>query len=642
MAKNKEKLTVLCTTLLVVGVIVFGLNYLLKNNSDGVEVKYNKIILLGIDGMEPKLIKQLISKGKLPHFEEIAQKGWMSELATTYPPQSPVAWASINTGMNPGKHGLFDFIRKREHSYVPELSLAKETDKLFGTEFESFVREKSFWSYTSDANVPTWVLKWPMAFPPEKIKGNMLSGLGVPDIRGFLSGYTFYTENTLTQKDRKSGKVVHVFRNKNEISSEIKGPFYKKGGKIVVASIPFTILVKDDGVTVEIEGGAFDLKVGEWSDWQQVSFKISTFKKASGVFKMYLKNLDPFEMYTTTIQVDPSQPLFPISYPEDFAKELAEEIGVFYTLGMPEETDARKDDKIDDATLKEQIDQVESERDKIFWNQFGEFKKNDKGVFAFVYDSSDRMQHMFWKQESLDSEDFTVHPYLEEYWMKKDDFLGKLLPDVGDDTLLIIFSDHGFSSFEKAFSVNDWLLENGYLSLNQEILNDEGALFKYVDWDNTKAFSLGFNSIYFNREGREKAGVVPKKEEEALAKEVISKLEEYKDTDTGKEVIHKVYHNSEVYSGEYAQNGPDLIIGYNPGYRTAWQTAVGGFTREVLVENKEAWKGDHLIDPKFVPGMIITNKKLNKENPSVMDIAPTILENFGITPPHNMDGKSLL
>jgi predicted AlkP superfamily phosphohydrolase/phosphomutase len=343
-------------------------------------------------------------------------------------------------------------------------------------------------------------------------------------------------------------------------------------------------------------------------------------------------------MYITTIQIDPENPVTAISFPHKYSGDLAKDIGLYYTLGMPEETDPFIDGKISEKMFLEQVNQIEEERDKMFWKEFENFEKIDRGIYAFVYDSSDRLQHVFWEQKILEEDPIKINKVVEEYWIKKDKFIGEVLKKLDKNTLLLIVSDHGFTSFERAVSLNTWLVNNGFMVLTKEIGNEEGALFKYVDWDKTKAYALGFNSIYVNLKGREPKGIVEDKEK--VIQEIISKLEGLKDG--GKKVVNKAYKTSELHSGEYVNNGPDIIVGYNPGYRTSWQTAVGGFTKEVLADNEKIWDGDHLVDPKFVPGILFSNAKFNVESASQMDVAPTILDAIGIEVPEAIDGKSLL
>jgi len=312
---------------------------------------------------------------------------------------------------------------------------------------------------------------------------------------------------------------------------------------------------------------------------------------------------------------------------------------------MPEETDGFIEDILSEKAFLEQINEIENERDKMFWKEFEKFKTIKKGVYAFVYDSSDRVQHVFWDEKILEENDgqLSVNNAVIAYFTLKDKLVGKILQQIDDETLLIIVSDHGFTSFERSVSINTWLVKNGFMTLTKELSefneNEDGALFQYVDWSKTKAYSLGFNSLYINVRGREAKGIV--EDREKVVREIVAKLENLPDEKTGKKAINKAYRREEVYSGDLLGDAPDIIIGFNPGYRMSWQTAIGGFTKEVLIDNTKKWDGDHLVDPKFVPGVLFSNVKVDRGSASQMDIAPTVLDALGISIPEKMDGGSL-
>jgi len=241
------------------------------------------------------------------------------------------------------------------------------------------------------------------------------------------------------------------------------------------------------------------------------------------------------------------------------------------------------------------------------------------------------------------SDEIVMNEVLTGYYMRKDELLGKIMKEVGNDTMVLIFSDHGFSSFERAVNINTWLSQNGFMKLNTVIKQGvEDSLFEYVIWDETKAYSVGFSSIYINLEGREKHGTVSIDDKEAVENEIIEKLENLTDPKTGRKVINKVYRRGDIYSGDSLENAPDLIIGFNPGYRMEWQSAIGGFTRNAILDNTKKWQGDHLIDPTFVPGVLFSNKQINQDSASLVDIAPTVLNFLNISMPEQIDGKPLL
>lgn len=598
------------------------------------EQAQKKALIIGIDGADPRALERLMNEGKLPNFAKLRDAGTFKQLQTSMPPHSPVAWTTIATGSNPGKHNIFDFINRDPATYLPSLAMSKATTTHLGaTAYESIVTADPFWRTSSRQKIPTSVLRWPVTFPPEKIEGHLLSGLGVPDVRGLLSGYTYYTSEEV-ENSKGPEKNIKVTLNGDAIQTEIYGPRKRQGDKLTDIKAPLQITIKGEKAMLALQGKTYEVPEGGWSQWMQIKFKIGFMNNAYGIAKAYLISTQPFKMYLTAVQIDPENPLHHISHPNEYSAELARQIGLYYTLGIAEDTGALNDKKIDDKAFLEQIWQLEEEREKMFWAEFERFKKKG-GVFAFVFDSSDRLQHMFWEENAF-NKTLKIHPEIEKYYVKKDAFLGKVLEQIGDAPLIIV-SDHGFSSFQRAVSINRWLVDNGFMTLKQEP-EDDGGLFKYVDWSKTKAYALGFNSIYLNVKDREKYGIVEDKEE--IENELIEKLANL--TDEGRKVIYKLYTSRDLYSGNQTPEGPDIIIGYNPGYRTSWQTAIGGLTKETIFDNDKHWKADHLIDSSFVPGILFTNFKITKEKPEQKDIAPTVLKLIDAPVPQNMDGESLI
>ncbi len=618
---------------------------LFKNNNLMNKNQFKKILVIGIDGMDPKLVNTMMGEGKLPNFKRLAEQGSQMELQTVVPPQSPIAWTTIATGVNAGKHNIFDFIRRNRTTYMPELGLFKSKNVLNTTRYTSIVKASPFWKQLNKYGIQSTVIHWPVTFPVDSFKGKILSGLGTPDIKGFLSGYTLYTEkNAKSSKD--SNKIEHVkFSGQGVGETTLYGPRSSQGSEIIDIKVPLQIK-KIDEQTIRLRSGnnEQELKVNEWTKWTETEFVINFFTKRSGIWKAYLESIKPFKMFVTTMQINPKNPIVDISYPHNYANEIAEKIGFYYTLGMAEETDGLIDGALSESGFSKQITEIEHERDQIFWQEFNNFQSKETGVLAFVYDSSDRLQHTHWIDKNL-SENYTekieYDKKIEDYYIKKDELLKKVLDKIDNKTAVIVLSDHGFTSFERGFNVNTWLSNNKYLSLTRNITNDDdGALFKYVDWKKTKAYAVGFNSIYINQKGREKEGIVENKKE--LIEEIIKKLEGIIDSKTGKRVIYKVYKADDVWEGESLENAPDMILGYYPGYRADWKTAVGGFTTEEITDNNTLWTGDHMVDKKFVPGILFTNFKIKQKKADQVDIVPTVYDLLNIRSTGKLDGKSLI
>ena len=168
--------------------------------------------------------------------------------------------------------------------------------------------------------------------------------------------------------------------------------------------------------------------------------------------------------------------------------------------------------------------------------------------------------------------------------------------------------------------------------------------FRGIDWERTKAFSVGLGGIFLNIEGRERDGIIPPSEANAMADELAEKLTGLVDPDMNAVCIQKCYASYKIYQGPYAEDAPDLIVGYSAGWRASWDGVRGIADQTIFDNNEKAWSGDHCIDPELVPGVLISNRKLGagERQSNIADMAPTMLELFGIPSPKYMDGDSLL
>lgn len=614
--------------------------------------RFKKVIALGIDGLDPKIVTELMNSDQLPNFSKVYAEGSFLSLATTNPPQSPVAWSSIATGANPGVHGLFDFIIRRPKQYLPDLSMvAANTRNILGLKESMFLPVRKgtpFWKVTSEKGIPTDVIRWPVTFPPEEVSGHMLSGMGVVDLKGNLGRYALYTTGRVAAYDEGEGNVIRVVAEGEKIETVIRGPMVSKVISKKEAEVPLTIELKPthSSVLLNVDGVTAEVKEGMWSKWLRIKFNVGMFKEVAGICHFYLIRLSPdVELYLSPIEVDPKDPCFIISYPEGYSDELAEEIGEYHTLGMPEDTKGVTENRFDEQAFLDMCDGIMMEREKMLTYELNHFHE---GLLAFVFDTTDRIQHIFWR--STDPQHPLYDPAFAEkycdvikgYYRRMDRILGQVLDHVDKDTALMVFSDHGFTSFRCAVHVNRWLVQNGFMKLEPGH-KEGGALFEHVDWENTRAYSVGFGSIYLNLKGREGRGIVSPGDEARRLKEGIrDRLLQIWDPKTGERILREVYFGEEIYRGPYAENAPDLVVGFRPGYRASWQTAIGETPpQEVLEDNLKKWSGDHLVDPYYVPGILLTNFRVQDPHPHLIDIAPTILKCFDISKPGEMEGNAL-
>ncbi|MBI5663983.1 MAG: alkaline phosphatase family protein [Nitrospirae bacterium] len=625
-----------------------------ENSVNTGKPKYKRVILIGMDGLDPKLVSSLMAQGHLPNFERLSNSGGFWPMATSNPAQSPVAWASLATGNNPGHHGIFDFLGRRVSDYMPELAILRMNPKnVFGKREAMFLpvmHGNAFWDYTSDNNIPSVILKWPMTFQPKQNRAKLYAGLGVPDIKGGLGRYAFYTTKDISKNEEGSEKVIKVKASGNSIKTFISGPNVAKLTTREAAKTDINIDISAQSkIEINVDGKKVIVNKGQWSEWVEVKFKLGLMKTATGIVKFYLNDVSPeFELYMTPVQINPKDPAFVISSPDEYIKELADQVGHFYTLGMPEDTKAVEEGRTDEEAFITMCDEIVEEQEKMLWYELNKFKE---GLLASAFFSSDRIQHIFWVTKD------PSHPLynkayaekyghvIDDYYRKMDRILGEVMKHVDDSTALMVFSDHGFSSFRRTVHINTWLVQNGFMTLTKKITKDDkdgGGLFQFVDWKKTQAYALGFGSIYLNIKGREKNGIVEAgAAADSISNAIVEKLSKLTDPKDGQRAIRDVYKSKDIYSGSQAVNSPDLIVGFEDGFRASWQTAIGGAPVEIMEDNLKKWSGDHIIDPSVVPGILLTNFAVNSKEPSLMDIAPTVLSCFGMTAA-GMDGKTLI
>ncbi len=607
---------------------------------------FKKVIVLGIDGLDPNTCRRLMAAGRLPNLSALAAGGTFSPLGTVNPPQSPVAWSTIATGANPGVHGVYDFIIRDPKTYLPDLSMIRLKASRFGFgggQYVPPVKATPFWERAAEAGAKATVVRWPVTFPAQGAGVRMLSGLGTPDVRGTLGHYSFYVDQPQPPGEESRGRVVEVTFENGRAESSVQGPMTSSFGRRSSAEVKLTLQRRDDRLVVKAGPQEIALQEGRWSDWLGFDFDIGLRGEVKGIGRFYLTSLNPLGLYLTPIQIAPSKPCFPFSQPEDYAAELARVIGGPYaTLGMPEETKALSEEKIPDEAFLEMCRGITIEREKMFDYELGRLKE---GLLAFVFDTSDRIQHMFWRLVDKDhplydaAQAQRLGPVIDEHYVWMDRVVGRAVEAGDDKTALLICSDHGFASYTRSVHLNAWLAQNGFLRLQDHDPADPGELFKYVDWPRTEAYALGFGSIYLNLEGREKEGrVKPGPEAEKKAQKIAAGLKALKDPPTNRPVVHRVFSKAEIYSGPLTDQAPELVVGYNAPFRVSWTTAIGGTPAEVFKDNLQKWSGDHCIAAALVPGSLFSNLKLKVTPgpPHQSRLAATSLKLLGLEPAAEM------
>jgi predicted AlkP superfamily phosphohydrolase/phosphomutase len=621
-----------------------------------------KVLVLGFDGLDPRLLDRWLKEGKMPAFARLISAGDFRPLRTSIPPQSPVAWSNFNTGTDPGGHGIFDFMHRDPLTYIPTFSAslsteAKKTLKignlvlpLSGGEVKNLMQGRTFWQILEENEIPATIFKIPSNYPPVPTKQRTISGMGTPDLKGSYGISCFYTTDPGIPKGELSGgRVYEVFVIGNRIEAKLPGPTNTFKKDRPEALIDFRVFIDPNQAVAKIvlPDQEFILKEKEWSGWKRVQFGLMPTQSVSGICMFYLKEIRPyFKLYVSPINIDPGRPALPISTPESYAEELERVFGSYFTKGLPADTSALDNDVLDEGEFLEQDDMILRESERMFDYEFERF---DSGLLFYYVSSTDQRQHMFWRlmdenHPGYDSQLASRYGRtIENIYLETDRFLDRVLQEIDKDTVLLVMSDHGFNPFRRAFNLNTWLFENGYHRLRNPWKQEEGGFFDNTDWSRTRAYGIGLNGLYVNQRGRERDGIVNAgADSENLIREIAAKLEQVVDPKTGARAILRAFVARDVYRGPHLEHAPDIICGFNLGYRISWDSPLGKFPKNVFEDNKEKWSGDHMGAPEIIPGILVTNRRVRAEFPALYDLTATILNIFGIPKTKEMIGETIL
>ncbi len=621
-------------------------------------MKAKRVIVIGFDGMDPLLCRQFMAEGKLPNLSRLANQGTFKPLATTTPAISPVAWSTFATGVNPGKHSIFDFFTRNPKTYQPVLSSAlissvKKIKKLGPFSFKTHKntvallrKSTTFWKILGGSKIFSTVLRVPITFPPEKFYGACLAAMCTPDLRGSQGSFTLLTAAPRGQGPGK-GTVIHFTVKDNRFAIEIPGPELPVEGTMQTVTIPAHGIIDQDigHIALTIGDQTLTLARGCYSPWTPLIFKAGR-KKIHGIARFLVTEINPCpQIYITPINIDPEHPSLPISHPFYYSICLAKLHGPFATLGLAEDTWALNEDIIDEAAFLTQAYDICCERETAFLDSL---HKTSEGLLVNVFDTTDRIQHMFFRyldpaHPANAGKDSSLHrDAIAEVYERSDRLVGKALEKISGEDLLLVISDHGFKAFKWGVNLNTWLWQQGYLVI-KDGAKPGAEWLADIDWSKTRAYAFGLAGIFINTKGRERQGIVkPGADLQALLLELQTGMEGLVDPERNAKPIRRAILACRELSGPYSKDAPDIFAGYNEGYRISWNSAIGKIAEQVIEPNLKRWSGDHCLDPELVPGVIFSNWQIEDSAPALMDMAPTILDVFGLPKPQFQDGRVLV
>jgi len=694
-----------------------------------------RVVVIGFDGADAHVTERLMSEGRLPNLAALAKEGAYRPLLPTNPPQTPVSWSTFATGLNPGRTNIFDFIKKRGRDTIPTLCMVDDSGRrpflagernglLFGGTaalvglvpllFGLAIRRRrralvvtglvlgaafaaggwyvgarlvpssvpapinnrqgvTFWERATKAGMKARIIRVPATFPADRFDNlTMLSGLGVPDVRGLNGQPTVFT----TAHGRKTGsfatQIVELPDAPGPVTVPVDGPrnllFPPEKGLPPRLTVPATFEALGGGrVRVTAGDRTSELAPGEWSDWHVLEFDFNPLVRLKGMGRFYNQTTLPpagdatMELVLSPIHFHPSTgPLVGWCNPGQHAEHVADEIGLFKTMGWAIDTWTVSDGLTwDEQSLEDAIFTAEG-FEKLMKTEISD---PDTDLYVQVFSFTDRIQHIFWRLTDPDHPMYDAElarkyqGVVEQSYERMDRLVGEARALAPKDAMFMVLSDHGFASFRRGVNINRWLVDHGYMVLRRDpcaggagggrslddLFGDQGGVFSEVDWGRTRAYAMGLGNVYVNLAGREPKGIVrPGREYDELLDRLSAEMPELVDPANGQRPIHSVYRRDRMYSGYDPEVVPDLRVANNPGYRVSWDTVLGGVPCDEITDNLKAWGADHCsLEPSLVKGILFVNRPLKDEAPDMADIAPSILQALGLPVPGDLDGTSV-
>ena len=615
--------------------------------------RHRRVLIVGADGADPQIMARLIGEGKLPQLARLCAEGRWGPLRTTFPPVSPVAWMTCLTGVSPAVHGIRDFLIKAQDSYLPTIGLFRVTGGSDGFPvYHSQRAVPTLGEILREAGRTAYILQVPGTFPPPSVQGGLLAGFGMPDLLGTFGVSAWYTTDTASKRAAapEGAELVHAL--------DPLGSGLWRGWIAGPAEASSSFLLRQDGsrfvLSLEAAGQrpVAVLEPGDWSGWVRVPFSVPGRGLVEGICRFKLVSSGAaLSLYRTAVQCTPDHPLYPLSKPPGFSARLADLVGLYATVGMPSDMDGVRRGIVDLDTFTQDAYANWQQQVEMALGLIAERTWDLLFLHLFTIDNA---QHLFWKYQD------PLHPgydaslgavyrtEIERAYRWVDAQIGRLIEQIGDDTTVIVVSDHGGVPIYRLVYLNAWLASGGYLVPREHVQAGQAAR---LDWDRTRAAMYGTGGIWLNVRGREPRGSVePGAPYEALRDEIARALLAWRDPETREPVVAQVLRGEQVYGGNMG-GGPDLVPALRRGYGLGRGEGLGRVMtgRPLIVPNQSPWSGGHEGPylPSDAQGVVVlwgpgVQAGDVPARAALCDIAPTVLSLLGMSAPGVMEGHSLL
>jgi len=621
-----------------------------------------RVVVLAAGGIDAGFLADLVNQGQLPNIAALARQGTFAPLATTTPAEAEVAWATFASGATPGRNGIFGRFGRDAQSYRPRVAdVAYEEARFLSgipvvpPRFRSMMCREPFWRLAADEGVATLGLWAPADFPPRDAPaGLFLAGPGVPDAYLGAGDYQYFCSNNyFPDRDTAAGgRWRRLARRAGKSRFAIEAPAFAGGPAAPV----YVEVVNELAITIAVAGQTQQVTAGTFSPYFSIPFGRTPLSRCRALARFFVLSVFPsLRLYVPPLEMDPRDPAVPISAPASFAADLAAE-GPFATRGAPLDFGALWDRVIPAKTVIAAHFLRAEERLAV---GLAALRRVQPDLLVWGDGGIDALAHVMWRfydpaHPAYSAETFyTYADALPAAYVGLDRKLGKLMraPECADAAFVVV-SAHGQRPFRRSFDLNRWLAENGYLKLAAgatptgvaapapETALARGRYRPAIDWAATRAWAQGFGQIYLNRKGRERRGTVAASAAAALKDELRARLLAV--ADGGRRPVAAVDDGARLFRGVRDFCAPDLVVSFAEGYRASWESVLGGMAPATAADNRGAWSGDHAsVDPRAVPGFVVSNVRMETKNAGVEDLAPTILELLGLPVAAGFDGEPL-
>ncbi len=593
-----------------------------------------RVVVLGFDGVDPALLERFRAAGRLPNLDAMIAGGDLRSLGTTTPPLSPVAWSSFATGLPPSDHGVFGLVRREPGTYrLASAAQALEPPVVWmglpvrSPALRSRRAGRSFWRMAGDAGRRSVVLRVPYGFPEagDDAGSRVLGGVGVPDAGLAVSRYT------VLAAAGDASEAAPRMRSLDWDGTRAEGtlaPIELAGRRSAAPAVRMErstgglrIRVGDDGALVE---------KGRWSEPMAFAYDLGPFLSVPATVRFFVRTIDPPAVFVSAPSLDPRDAWLAVSTPDDFAARLWARVGFYDSVGWSQPTEAYEDGWLDaDGFLRH----VALSLDWLRRATLHEIDQRDAELVVAVFTETDRVTHLFHREMESGADGA-----VEDVYRAMDRIVGDVARHLPGGTRLLVVSDHGFSAFTRAVSVNRWLVERGW-----QVRTGVEEGLRGIDWSRTRAYAFGLGQVYLNLHGREPQGIVePGVEAEALLDAIADGLASLVDPVDGGPLVAAVDPGRVVFDGPFEDRAPDLLVSFVPGARMAFVDGTGGAAATVVASNRGRWSGDHGAGrAPDVPGVLVSSEPLRAGSARLLDVAPTVLDWLEVPIPEHLPGRSL-